>query len=188
MSFYNKHGASCCLKETNTDKSFTHTSFRPLLYTEECVVSHYHLFKGCRFLNVRIFSALCHWGESHGVVWTEQGLWRHHGQFWDTDSRCLSAKSGYPVRNFENMTSRSSIFASVEGCLSVQSHRTRQPFLQEAALEFCFLFFYTCGSRSTPGIFGIILYKFEGHNTFEDAPRNHNELKHKRRRRRSVQQ
>lgn len=144
MSFYNKHGASCCLKETNTDKSFTHTSLRPLLYTEECVVSHYHLFKGCRFLNVRIFSALCHWGESHGVVWTEQGLWRHHGQFWDTDLMCLSAKSGYPVRNFENMTSCSSIFCIRRGLFVCSEPPYTPTFLARSCSGVLFPVFYTC--------------------------------------------
>lgn len=46
--------------------------------------------------------------------------------------------------------------------VQLAAHRTRAP-----------------TSRSTPGLFGIILYRFEGHNTREDTPRNHNELKTK---------
>lgn len=188
MSFYNKHGASCCLKETNTDKSFTHTSFRPLLYTEECVVSHYHLFKGCRFLNVRIFSACV----------TEVNLMGWFGL--NKDFEGITAGSGTLTRG---VWAPSQVIQS--GILKIWPHvrlflhpwrvvclfrATVHANLSCKKLLWSFVscFLHTCGSRSTPGIFGIILYKFEGHNTFEDDPRNHNELKHKRRRRWSVQQ
>ena len=85
-------------------------------------MSHYHSFKGCRLLNVRIFSALCHLSQSHGVVWTKQGLWRHHGRFWDIDSRCLRTKSHRKFWKYDLMFIHFCICQkSVEGCLSVLS-------------------------------------------------------------------